>query len=150
MGERFQLKYIDNDGTEKAPVIIHRAPLGSHERFIGFLIEHFGGNFPTWLTPVQVKLLPITERNLDYAQRIAKILKGNGIRVEVDERNETLGGKIRDAQMEKVAYMLIVGDKEQSGGSVSVRARSGKDGGSQPLEKFVGEIKKEIEEKTIN
>ncbi len=150
MGERFELKYIDNDGTEKTPVIIHRAPLGSHERFIGFLIEHFGGNFPTWLTPVQVKLLPITERNLDYAQRIAKILKGNGIRVEVDERNETLGGKIRDAQMEKVAYMLIVGDKEESGGSVSVRARSGKDGGSQPLEKFVGEIKKEIGEKTIN
>ncbi|MEK7470747.1 MAG: threonine--tRNA ligase, partial [Patescibacteria group bacterium] len=107
MGERFELKYIDNDGTEKTPVIIHRAPLGSHERFIGFLIEHFGGNFPTWLTPVQVKLLPITERNLDYAQRIAKILKGNGIRVEVDERNETLGGKFRDAQMEKVAYMLI-------------------------------------------
>jgi threonyl-tRNA synthetase len=150
MGERFGLKYVDKDGSEKTPVIIHRAPLGSHERFIGFLIEHFGGNFPTWLTPVQVKVLPITDRNLDYAKRIAKILVDNNIRVEVDERNETLGAKIRNAQNEKVAYMLIVGDKEEKADSVSERGRSGKDYGSQPLETFVENIKKEISEKSIN
>ncbi len=150
MGERFGLKYIDANGKEKPPVVIHRAPLGSHERFIGFLIEHFGGNFPTWLTPVQVKMLPITERNLEYVQRVAKILKDNNIRVEVDDRNETLGGKIRDAQMEKVAYMLIVGDKEEKSDAVSVRNRAGKDSGQEPLEKFVENIKKEIEEKIIS
>ena len=149
MGERFGLKYVDKDGSEKTPVIIHRAPLGSHERFIGFLIEHFGGNFPTWLTPVQAKLLPITERNLDYANRVAKILKDNNIRVEVDDRNERLQAKIRDAQIEKVAYMLIVGDKEEQADKVAVRKRDGKDLGALDLEKFVEDIKKEIKEKTL-
>ncbi|MDP1710072.1 MAG: threonine--tRNA ligase [bacterium] len=150
MGERFGLKYTDKDGSEKTPVIIHRAPLGSHERFIGFLIEHFGGAFPTWLTPVQVKLLPITERNLEYARTVLARLKDADIRAELDDRNETLGGKIRDAQLEKVAYMLIVGDKEEKTDTVSERGRSGKDYGVQPLEKFVEDIKKEIEEKIIN
>lgn len=147
---RFGLKYSAQDGTQKTPVVIHRVVYGSLERFIGIITEHFGGAFPTWLAPVQVKLLPITERNLEYSQRVAKILKANNIRTEVDDRNETLGGKIRDAQLEKVAYMLIVGDKEEAADSVSVRARDGKDGGSQPLEKFVGEIQKEIDEKIIN
>ena len=147
MPERFDLVFTNEKGKEERPVVIHRSSIGCLERTIAFLIEKYKSNFPTWLTPVQVKLLPITERNLEYAQRIAKILKDNGVRVEVDDRNETLGGKIRNAQMEKVAYMLIVGDKEESADSVSVRARNGKDTGSQSLEKFVEEIKKEIEEK---
>jgi len=148
--ERFNLTYIDSDGKEKRPIMIHRAIVGSPERFLMVLIEHFAGNFPTWLTPVQVKVLPITERNLDYSNRVAKILKDNNIRVEIDERNETLGAKIRDAQNEKVAYMLIIGDKEEKSDSVSERGRSGKDYGAHPLEEFVENIKKEIEEKIIN
>jgi threonyl-tRNA synthetase len=150
MGERFGLKYVDKDGTEKTPVIIHRAPLGSHERFIGFLIEHFGGNFPTWLTPVQVKVLPITEKHLEYARTVLTSLKDAGVRAELDDRNERLQAKIRDAQMEKVSYMLILGDKEVENKTVAERGRSGKDFGAQPLEEFIRNIRKEIDEKTIN
>jgi len=148
--ERFGLEYINDKGEVEKPVLIHRAPLGSVERFMAILIENFAGNFPTWLTPVQVKVLPITERNLDYAERIAKILKDNSIRVEVDERNETLGLKIRNAQNEKVSYMLIVGDKEEGTDSVSVRSRLGNDLGVKPLTEFVDNIKKEIDDKLIN
>lgn len=150
MGERFGLKYVDADGKEKTPVIIHRAPLGSHERFIGFLIEHFGGNFPTWLTPVQVKVLPITDKHVEYAEKVRKALDEEGIRVEVDDRNERLQAKIRDAQLEKVAYMFIVGDKEASGASVSVRKRGGEDLGQKDLSDFIKALKKEIDEKTIS
>ncbi len=150
MGDRFNLKYVDHDGSEKTPVIIHRAPLGSHERFIGFLIEHFGGNFPTWLNPVQVKVLPITERNLDYAGKIAKELEKEHIRVEIDLRNETLGGKIRDAQLEKVSYMIIVGDRDEKEGKISIRRRNGVDLGSKELEDFMKDIKKEIDSKELN
>jgi len=148
--ERFGLEYINDKGEVEKPVLIHRAPLGSVERFMAILIENFAGNFPTWLTPVQVKVLPITERNLDYAERIAKILKDNSIRVEVDERNETLGLKIRNAQNEKVSYMLIVGDKEEGTDSVSVRSRLGNDLGVKTLTEFVDNIKKEIDDKLIN
>jgi threonyl-tRNA synthetase len=148
--ERFNLTYIDSDGKEKRPVMIHRAIVGSPERFLMVLIEHFGGNFPTWLTPVQVKVLPITEKHLDYANEVTNKLKDAGIRVELDNRNERLQAKIRDAQMEKVAYMLIVGDKEAENGTVSERGRSGKDFGPQPLEKFIDDIRKEIDEKFIN
>jgi len=148
MGDRFGLKYTDKDGTEKTPVIIHRAPLGSHERFIGFLIEHFGGAFPTWLSPVQVKILPIAERHLEYASKIFKELKEKGIRVGLDERSETLGNKIRNAQNEKVPYMLILGDKEIENNEVSVRNRAGENSTSN-LSEFVEKILKEIEEKTI-
>lgn len=150
MGERFGLKYVDTDGKEKTPVIIHRAPLGSHERFIGFLIEHWGGAFPVWLSPVQVKVLPITERNLDYAKKVLGKLSKEDIRVEVDERNETLQAKIRDAQLAKVPYMLIVGDKEEKAGTVSERGRSGKDYGPQKVEEFVSGIRKEIDEKSLD
>lgn len=145
--ERFNLTYTDSDGKEKRPVMLHRAILGSTERFMMVLLEHFAGNFPTWLTPVQVKMLPITERNLEYAVRVSKILKDNGIRVEVDARSERLQAKIRDAQIEKVAYMLIVGDKEEQQDKVSVRKRDGTDMGEVDLEKFVEDIKKEIIEK---
>ena len=146
MGERFGLKYTDKDGKEKTPVIIHRAPLGSHERFIGFLIEHFGGAFPTWLSPVQIKVLPISEKHLDYANKIFCELKEEGIRVELDERAETLGNKIRNAQNEKVPYMLIVGDKEIEANEVSVRNRAG-ESKNHKLSEFVDYIKKEVENK---
>lgn len=150
MGERFGLKYADKDGTEKTPVIIHRAPLGSHERFIGFLIEHFGGNFPTWLTPVQVKVLPITERHMDYARTVLAELKKNGIRAELDDRNERLQAKIRDAQNQRVSYMLILGDKEVETKTVTERARSGKADGPFSIETFIGYIREEIDKKIIN
>lgn len=144
MGDRFGLKYTDKDGKEKTPVIIHRAPLGSHERFIGFLIEHFGGAFPTWLSPVQVKILPISEKHLDYAYEVLKNLKEAGIRVELDERSETLGNKIRNAQNEKVPYMLVLGDKEIENKEVSVRNRAGENSTMQ-LSKFIDIITIEIE-----
>ncbi|PIP57127.1 threonine--tRNA ligase, partial [Candidatus Woesebacteria bacterium CG22_combo_CG10-13_8_21_14_all_45_10] len=148
--ERFKLVYTDSDGKEKRPVMIHRAIVGSPERFLMILIEHFAGNFPTWLTPVQVKVLPITDRNLDYAQAVVRSLKAVGIRTELDDRNETLPAKIRDAQLEKVAYMLIVGDKEAKAGTVSVRKRSGQDLGARKINEFISIIKKEIEERKIN
>jgi len=148
--ERFKLVYTDSDGKEKRPVMIHRAIVGSPERFLMILIEHFAGNFPTWLTPVQVKVLPITDRNLDYAQAVVRSLKAVGIRSELDDRNETLPAKIRDAQLEKVAYMLIVGDKEAKAGTVSVRKRSGQDLGARKINEFISIIKKEIEERKIN
>ncbi len=147
---RFGLKYAAEDGTNKTPVAIHRVIYGSLERFIGLLIEHFGGNFPIWLTPVQVKVLPITEKHNEYARTVAAHLKENGIRAELDDRNERLQGKIRDAQMEKVSYMLIIGDREQEAGAVAIRKRSGDDLGSKSVEEFKKLIKKEIEEKTIN
>lgn len=149
MADRFGLKYIDTEGREQTPVIIHRAPLGSHERFIGFLIEHYAGAFPTWLTPVQVKILPITDRHLGYAQTILKKLEAADIRAEIDERNGTLSSKIRDAQHEKVAYMLIVGDKEEQAGKVTERRRSGKDYGQIDVSEFIANIKEEIDKKVI-
>ncbi len=148
--ERFNLTYIDSDGREKRPVMIHRAILGSSERFLMVLIEHFGGAFPTWLAPVQVKVLPITEKHSEYANKVAEDLKKENIRVEVDDRNERLQAKIRDAQMEKVAYMFIVGDKEMEAKTVAVRKRNGEDIGSKNLEDFIKALKKEIEEKSIN
>jgi threonyl-tRNA synthetase len=148
--ERFNLTYIDSDGKEKRPVMIHRAIVGSPERFLMVLIEHFGGNFPTWLTPVQVKVLPITEKHLDYAKSVVEKLKDAGIRVELDDRNERLQAKIRDAQNEKVSYMLIIGDKEMETNTVTERARSGKADGPFPIETFIGYIRKEIDEKIIN
>ena len=150
MGKRFNLAYVDADGKEKTPVIIHRAPLGSHERFIGFLIEHWGGAFPVWLSPIQVKILPITERNLGYAKKVSEKLSIEDIRVEVDERNETLQAKIRDAQVAKVPYMLIVGDKEEKGGTVAKRDRKGKDYGPAKIEDFVLSVRKEIDEKSLD
>jgi len=148
--ERFKLTYIDSDGKEKRPVMLHRAILGSSERFMMVMIEHFAGNFPTWLTPVQVKVLPITEKHLEYAKSVVEKLKEAGIRVELDDRNERLQAKIRNAQMEKVSYMLILGDKEVENSTVAERGRSGKDFGAQPLEKFIKDIRKEIDEKVIN
>jgi len=145
----FGLTYIDKEGKEKIPVCIHRAPLGAHVRFIAFLMEHFAGNFPTWLTPVQVKVLPITEKHSEYTMRVKSALEQESIRVELDDRNERLQAKIRDAQMEKVAYMLIVGDREAEAGKVAVRKRNGEDLGAKDLGEFIKALNKEIGEKII-
>jgi threonyl-tRNA synthetase len=150
MPERFGLEYADAMGGKSRPIMIHRAVLGSSERAMMVLLEHFAGNFPTWLTPVQVKVLPITENHLEYANKVAEELKTSGIRVEVDDRNERLQAKIRDAQLEKVSYMFIVGDKEKETKSVAVRKRNGEDIGAKDLDEFIKALKKEIEEKIIN
>lgn len=147
--ERFGLKYVDQDGQEKTPVMVHRAPLGSIERFLGILIENYAGNFPTWLTPVQVKVLPITEKHLDYAKSIVEKLKKENIRAELDDRNERLQAKIRDSQLEKVAYMLIVGDKETESGSVSVRTRGQQDLGVMTTSDFIARVQPLIESKSL-
>jgi len=128
--------------------MVHRAPLGSLERFLAILIENYSGNFPTWLTPVQVKVLPISEKQVSYAQKVVEILKEANVRAEVDDRNERLQAKIRDAQMERVSYMLVVGDREKESKSVAVRKRNGEDLGSIDLQKFVENIKKEILDKS--
>lgn len=147
---RFGLKYSAQDGSQKTPVAVHRVIYGSMERFIGILVEHFGGNFPTWLTPTQVKVLPITEKHLDYAKSVTVKLKEEGVRVELDDRNERLQAKIRDAQMEKVSYMFIIGDREAEAKAVAVRKRDGKDLGSMDLDDFIRALKKEIDEKEIS
>lgn len=148
--ERFNLEYIDKDGKNKRPVLIHRAPLGSLERWVGLLIEHYAGAFPVWLSPVQVKVLPITDRNLDYAKGVTKKLVDKGIRVELDERNETLQAKIRDAQVQKVPYMLIVGEKEESAKKVAVRLRTGEDLGQMTLDSFSKRVEGKIERKSLD
>lgn len=146
---KFGIGYTNDRGEKETPYMLHRALFGSYERFIGLLVEHYAGNFPTWLTPIQVKVLPITEKQLGYAKTVVDKLKAESIRVELDDRSETLGAKIRDAQKEKVSYMLIVGEREVNENTVSVRGRSGKDYGAQKLEKFIKNIKEEIDLKTI-
>jgi len=147
MPERFDLSYIGADGEKHRPVMIHRVIFGSIERFIAILTEHFAGAFPTWLAPVQVKGLPIIEKHHDYAQQVQKKLEAAGIRAEVDYRNEKIGYKIREAQMEKVPYMLVIGDKEAETGQVAVRSRKDGDLGPMPLEAFLGKIVEEVETK---
>lgn len=150
MGSRFGLKYIDQSGKEQTPVIIHRAPLGSHERFIGFLIEHYNGAFPAWLSPVQVQIVPITDRNNKYSQIVLEELKSSGIRVEIDDRGEKMQGKIRDAQLQKIPYMLIIGDREEKEGKVAVRTRDGKDLGAMDLSKFQDLILTVVNNKSLD
>ncbi len=144
---RFKMKYINKEGKEQTPFMIHRALLGSLERFIGVLIEHYAGAFPIWLSPVQVKVLAISQKHNKYASKVADELFENDLRVEVDNSDETLGKKIRNAQREKVPYMLIVGDKEVKSSKVAPRTRSGKDLGAMPIKRFIERIKKEIESK---
>jgi threonyl-tRNA synthetase len=139
--ERFDLEYAGADGAKHRPVMIHRAPFGSLERFIGVLIEHYAGNFPFWLSPVQAMVLPISEHYLDYAERINERLKEAGFRTEVDTRNEKIGYKIREAEMQKVPYMLIVGEKEQATGSASVRVHGEGDKGQKTIEEIIVEFK---------
>jgi threonyl-tRNA synthetase len=146
---RFKLEYINEKGEKAQPVVIHRSSIGAMERTLAFLIEHFGGTFPVWLSPVQVKVLPITDRNLKYAEEVYQKLKNTNIRAELDGRSETLNAKVRDAQNEKVPYMLIIGDKEEKGKRVSERGRSGRDYGMQALNEFIKNIKTEIENKQL-
>jgi threonyl-tRNA synthetase len=150
MAKKLNLTYIDKNGKKKHPAILHRGLTGSLERTMGILIEHFAGAFPVWLAPVQVKVLPITDRSLKYAQKVANKFHRENIRVEVDERNETLNAKIRNAQNEKVPYMLVVGDKEQKANKVAVRLRDGKDLGQMNLVKFTNLVKEKIETKALN
>jgi threonyl-tRNA synthetase len=145
--ERFDLTYTGVDGKEHRPAMIHRVVLGSIERFIGALIEHYAGAFPVWLSPVQVVILPIADRHLEYANKIKDELFGCGIRVEVDDRREKIGLKIREAEMQKTPYMMIVGDKEMSSNMVSLRARHKGDVGSSKLDEFISSVKEEIEAK---
>ncbi len=149
MPQRFELEYIGADGEKHRPIMIHRVAFGSIERFIGILIEHFAGAFPTWLAPVQVKVLPISDKFMDYARQVTEQLDQEGIRVELDVRSEKIGYKIREAQMQKVPYMLVVGQKEAEDGVVAVRSRFLGDEGQKPLEEFITSIKAEIESKEI-
>ena len=149
MPERFELEYVGEDGEKHRPVMIHRALLGSIERFIGVITEHFAGAFPVWLNPVQVKVLPITDRALEYADQIAKQLDGAGFRVEVDGRNEKIGKKIREATLEKIPYMLVVGDRDMENQTVSVRLRTGEDLGAMSMADFTARLKQDVDTKAI-
>ncbi len=147
MPERFELEYVGEDGEKHRPIMIHRALLGSIERFIGVITEHFAGAFPTWLNPVQVKMLPVTDRAADYAREIAAKLDTQGFRVEVDGRNEKIGKKIREAQLEKIPYMLVVGDRDMEAGTVSVRHRAEGDLGAMNLEQFSAMLRQVVDSK---
>ena len=142
--ERFELEYTGADGEKHRPVMIHRVVFGSIERFIGVITEHFAGAFPVWLSPVQVKVMPITDRAADYAKSVAARLDAAKVRVETDLRNEKIGYKIREAQLQKIPYMLVVGDKEAEAGTVSVRTRAGVDLGAMPLDEFMDKIGEQI------
>lgn len=145
--ERFNVEYIGEDGQKHRTIMIHRACFGSMERFIGILTEHYAGAFPTWMAPVQVKVLPISEKHVEYANQLAKQMRHDYVRVEVDDRNEKIGYKIRQAQMEKVPYMLVVGDKEMEDNSVNVRKHGGDELGTVPFDEFFNSIKTEIKER---
>ena len=148
LAERFGMYYIDENGNKTLPYIIHRTSLGCYERTLAYLIEEYGGALPLWLMPTQIRVLPITDRNHDFAQQVVDRLSGAGIRVEGDFRSEKLGYKIREAQMQKIPYMLVVGDKEAESGSVAVRTRAGGDEGVMTVEEFLAKCLKEIAEKS--
>lgn len=148
--ERFQIEYTGEDGQKHRPIMIHRACFGSMERFIGILIEHYAGAFPTWMAPVQVKVLPISEKHVEYAKQLAKQMHHDYIRVEVDDRNEKMGYKIRQAQMSKTPYMLVVGDKEMENGEVSVRRYGSDESNTMAFDQFVSHITLEIQERKNN
>ena len=147
---RFELEYVGDDGARHQPLMVHRALLGSVERFFGILIEHYAGAFPVWLAPVQVEVCPVSEKVMDYAKHITETLKNHGLRVHLDDRNEKLPAKIRDAQLQKIPYMLVVGPKEAEAGTVSVRHRSKGDLGPRPLAELVEALQKEVESRAIS
>ena len=147
MPQRFDLEYTAEDGSKKRPIMIHRVCFGSIERFIGILIEHFAGKFPVWLAPVQVKVIPVSEKSMDYATGVYEKLKAAGIRIELDHKDEKVGYKIRQAQLEKVPYMLVLGEKEAAEGAITVRSRDKGDLGAAGLDAFIEDIKKMIETK---
>lgn len=147
LAEKFGMEYVDADGTKKRPYIIHRSSIGCYERTLALLLEKYAGALPTWMMPEQVRVLPITDRTADYAQRLAADLRVQGYRVEVDSRNEKIGYKIREAQKEKIPYMLVVGDKEADAGTVSVRHRSDGDLGVMPVQDFTAMLKTVVDAK---
>jgi threonyl-tRNA synthetase len=147
-GRRFKLEFTTPDNNTDIPLIIHRAPLGTHERFIGFLLEHYAGKFPVWLSPLQVKVLPISDKFMDYAKVVASKLKKSGVRVEVDDRNEKIGKKIRDNELHRVPYMLVIGEKEMNESKVSVRRQGKGDLGMKDLDEFINSINEEIRNRT--
>jgi threonyl-tRNA synthetase len=149
-GKRFELEFTNKENHPETPLIIHRAPLGTHERFIGFLLEHYAGKFPLWLAPLQVKILPITDKSLEYAQSLLVSLKNADIRVEVDDRSEKIGKKIRDTELAKVPYMLVIGEKEMNGNVVAVRRQGKGDLGVKGIDEFIAEVSKEIKERVPN
>jgi threonyl-tRNA synthetase len=146
---RFDLKYIGPDNAEHRPVVIHRAIFGSFERFIALLIEHHAGAFPLWLAPLQALVLPIADRHVEHAQSVRGRLAAGGLRVEVDERQEKIGYKIREAQLQKVPYMLVIGDREVAEGTIAVRSRTGGDLGSRPVDAFLEAARDEIARKGV-
>jgi threonyl-tRNA synthetase len=147
LAENFDMYYIDKDGQKKRPYIIHRTSLGCYERTLALLIEKYAGHFPTWLAPVQVKLLPISDKYEEYTKKVESAMKAEGILVETDWRSEKIGRKIRDARNERVPYIVVVGEKEEENNAVSVRCKA-EDLGSMPLDKFLADIKEEIKNKT--
>ncbi|MEA2446378.1 MAG: threonyl-tRNA synthetase, partial [Actinomycetota bacterium] len=147
--QRFEMEYVDEHGARVQPVMIHRALYGSIERFMGVITEHFAGAFPTWLAPVQTALIPIADRHIEYAQKVAERLKGRRVRVDVDDSDNTMGAKIRHHQMQKVPYMLVVGDNEESSETLSVRTRSGEERRDVKVDAFVEDIAAEIAERRV-
>jgi threonyl-tRNA synthetase len=147
--ERFDMTYVGEDGTPHRPYMVHRALLGAIERFYALLVEHYAGAFPVWLSPVQVKLIPISDRHADFARSVADRLREEGVRVEIDDSNERMNAKIRNAQLEKIPYMLVVGDREQEAGAVAVRLRTEEDLGAMPVDAFVKTIRRIIDEKSL-
>jgi threonyl-tRNA synthetase len=147
--QRFDLKYIGADNAEHRPVVIHRAIFGSFERFLALLIEHYAGAWPLWLAPVQAVVMPIADRHLDYARQVRDRLAAAGLRVELDERQEKIGYKIREAQLQTVPYLLVAGDREVAEGAVSVRARSAGDLGSRPVEAFINDALDEVRRRDL-
>jgi len=145
--ERFDISYIGEDGQPYRPYMIHRALLGSLERFFGVLIEHYGGAFPVWLAPIQAELIPIADRHVDYANEVAAELRKQGIRIHVDSRSDRMNAKIRDAQNQKIPYMLVIGDKEIENKEVALRKRSGENPGAMKLEDFITLCKAEVSQK---
>jgi threonyl-tRNA synthetase len=147
--ERFQLEFINSDGQPKRPVAIHRAILGSFERFIGILIEHFAGAFPTWLAPVQARVLPVSAKHAAYASAVHRRLLDAGVRAELDDRSEKLGYKVREAQVQKVPYVLVMGEREAREGTASVRKRGGEDVGAMLVDRFLAEVTGEIRTRAV-
>ena len=147
--DRFQLEYVDSDGRPKRPVAIHRAIFGSFERFIGILTEHFAGAFPAWLAPVQARVLPVSAKHAEYAGTVHRRLIDAGLRAELDDRSEKLGYKVREAQMQKVPYVLVVGEREAREGTASVRKRGGEDVGAIPVDRFLAKVTAEIRTRAV-
>ena len=150
MPERFDLEYTAEDGTKKRPIMLHRAIVGSPERFMMIMIEHFAGAFPVWLSPVQAKIIPITDAQHEFAFKVMTQLKAEGIRVEIDDRSEKMQAKIRDAQMQKIPYMLVIGGREAASDAVAVRQRDEQDLGAMPIAEFIAKIKEQINTKSLN